>query len=419
MGRTMKRNHAAYGIVFVAVVACLVFLAWTGGDKRKPVFGDDARVKLRKVSGTVRKGDVLSRLFKRNRLQVADLRRVKEAADGVYDLGKLSSGRPYSMTIDPDDRLSSLTYWIDDDTYLNLSRDGESLTAAIEKVEYEKRQLSFGGVIRDNLVASLGPGRDAVLLALDLSDIFAWDIDFNTDLREGDTFRVVVEGLFAGNTFKKFGDILSAEFINDGQRYLAYRYEVKGNAGYYDAEGRPLKRAFLKAPLNFRRISSHFTGRRFHPILKVYRPHRGIDYVAATGTPVSALGDGVVRFAGRRGGYGKLVIIQHRNNYSTWYGHLSRIEKGIRSGARVEQGDMIGRVGSTGLATGPHLHFEMRVAGRAVNPLTIRTVRAEPLVAGHRTRFREYVVSMDRRLNETAVVDGTSISSMLAAMERK
>lgn len=416
MGPVMKRNHAAYGLVVLAIVICLVFLASSGRDTRNPVFGENAPVKLRKVSGTVRKGDVLSRLFQRNNLHVADLRRVKEAADGVYDLGKLTSGRPYSITIDTDDRLNSLTYWIDDDTYLNLSRDGESLTAAIEKVEYERRQLSFSGIIKDNLVASLGPGRDAVLLALDLSDIFAWDIDFNTDLREGDTFRIVVEGLFSGNSFRKFGDILSAEFINDGHRYMAYRYEVEGRAGYYDAEGRPLKRAFLKAPLNFRRISSHYTGRRLHPILKVHRPHRGVDYVAASGTPVSALGDGVVRFAGRRGGYGKLVIIRHRNGYSTWYGHLSRIAKHLRCGTRVSQGDVIGRVGSTGLATGPHLHFEMRVAGRAVNPLAVRSVRAEPLVAGHRARFRKFVASMDRRLEEAAVVTGTSI---LAAVERE
>jgi murein DD-endopeptidase MepM/ murein hydrolase activator NlpD len=415
----MKRNHTAYGIVLLAVVICLVFLASPGRNTRKPVFSDQTAAKLRKVSGTVRKGDVLSHLFQRNNLHVADLRRVKEAADGVYDLGKLSSGRPYSITIDADDRLNSLTYWIDDDTYLNLSRDGESLTAAIEKVEYEKRQLSFSGIIKDNLVASLGPGRDSVLLALDLSDIFAWDIDFSTDLREGDTFRIVVEGLFSGNTFRKFGDILSAEFINDGHRYMAYRYEVKESAGYYDAEGRPLKRAFLKAPLNFRRISSHYTGRRLHPILKVHRPHRGVDYVAASGTPVSALGDGVVRFAGRRGGYGKLVIIRHRNGYSTWYGHLSRIAKHLRCGTRVAQGDVIGRVGSTGLATGPHLHFEMRVAERAVNPLAVRSVRAEPLGAGHRARFREFVASMDRRLGEATAVTGTSIPSIMAAVERE
>jgi murein DD-endopeptidase MepM/ murein hydrolase activator NlpD len=412
----MKRSHAAYGIVVLAVVICLVFLASQGRNTRKPVFGGHTPAKLRKVSGTVRKGDVLSRLFQRNNLHVADLRRVKEAADGVYDLGKLSSGRPYSITIDTDDRLNSLTYWIDDDTYLNLSRDGESLTAAIEKVKYEKRQLSFSGIIKDNLVASLGPGRDAVLLALDLSDIFAWDIDFSTDLREGDTFRIVVEGLFSGNIFRKFGDILSAEFINDGHRYIAYRYEVEGRAGYYDADGRPLKRAFLKAPLNFRRISSHYTGRRLHPILKVHRPHRGVDYVAASGTPVSALGDGVVRFAGRRGGYGNLVIIRHGNGYNTWYGHLSRIAKHLRCGTKVAQGDVIGRVGSTGLATGPHLHFEMRVAERAVNPLAVRSVRAEPLGAGHRARFREFVASMDRRLGEAAAVTGTSI---LVAVERE
>jgi len=415
----MKKNYPGYILLILVVIASLALLAAPGRDRNKTVFGNDTQAKLRKVSGTVRKGDVLSRLLERNKLHVAELKRVTEAADGVYDLGKLCSGRPYSMTIDDEDRLNSLTYWIDDDTYLSLSRDGESLNAVVEKVEYERRQLSFDGVIKDSLAASLGPGRDAALLALDLSDIFAWDIDFTTDLRESDTFRIVVEGLFVGNTFKKFGNILSAEFVNDGRRYMAYRYEVKGSADYYDAAGRPLRRAFLKAPLNFRRISSSYTGRRLHPILKVHRPHRGIDYVASAGTPVSALGDGVIDFAGHRGDYGNLVIVRHRNGYSTWYGHLSRITEGIRKGARVAQGDVIGRVGSTGLATGPHLHFEMRVAGRPVNPASVRPVREESLEAGHRTRFNKFVASMDRRLEETEVTNGTLIRSMLAAVERE
>ena len=174
----------------LTVVVCFVFLASSGSDTRKPVFRDDSRVKFRKVSGTVRKGDVLSRLFKRNNLQSADLRHAKEAADGVYDLGRLCSGRPYSMTIDTDDRLHSLTYWIDDDTYLNLSRDGDSLTATIEKVEYENQQLSFGGVIRDNRRFP-SPSRNPCSLpsTCRISLHRTW---FNTDLREGDTFRIVV-----------------------------------------------------------------------------------------------------------------------------------------------------------------------------------------------------------------------------------
>ncbi|MDD3846593.1 MAG: peptidoglycan DD-metalloendopeptidase family protein [Syntrophorhabdaceae bacterium] len=415
----MKRINAGKAVVLLVVIACLVIFAVPRREKGKTVLREDRQQNFRKVSGTVRKGDYLSRLFERNKLHVADLKRAKEAADGVYDLGELCSGHPYSMTIDAEDRLNSLTYWIDDDTYLNLSRDGDSLTAAVEKVEYEKRELSFGGVVKDSLIAALGSGRDAVLLALDLSDIFAWDIDFNTDLREGDTFKIVVEGFFAGDGFKKFGDILSAELVNDGRRYVAYRYETNGSAEYYDAAGRRLKRAFLKAPLNFRRISSSYTGKRRHPILKVYRPHRGIDYAAAAGTPVSALGDGVILFAGRRGGYGKLVTIEHRNGYRSYYGHLSRVKKGIRRNVKVTQGEVIGFVGSTGLATGPHLHFEMRMAGKPVNPLKLRPARTEPLRAGHRSGFLKFAALMDRRLEETGTTNGAPIPSMLTLVEKK
>jgi len=415
----MKKVSSGRVLLVLTVIVCLVLVAALRQRETKPVFGDARSAKLRTVSGTVRKGDVLSRLFRRNKLNAADLQRVKDAARGIYDLGKLCSGRPYSITIDDEDRLNSLTYWIDDDTYLNLSGDGGELNASLEKVEYEKRLLSLGGVIDENLVASLGSGRDAMLLALDLSDIFAWDIDFTTDLREGDTFKVIVEGLYAGGSFRKFGSILSAEFINEGRTYLAYRYEVNGSAEYYDPSGRPMRRAFLKAPLNFRRISSSYTGRRRHPVLKVYRPHRGIDYAAAAGTPVSALGDGVAVFAGRRGGYGNLVVIRHRNGYSTCYGHLSRIVKGISKGRKVAQGDVIGYVGSTGLATGPHLHFEMRVAGRPVNPLKICPVRAGSIDAGHSAGFRQFVLSMDRRLESTVVANGTDISTLAVHVARR
>jgi murein DD-endopeptidase MepM/ murein hydrolase activator NlpD len=408
----MGKRTAAKVILIFAIIICLVILAARGERKQAPVKRNDRAVRV--VSGTVRKGDVLSRIFKRNKLHVADLQQAKEAAEGVYDLGELCSGHPYTITIDDEDRLDSLTYWMDDDTYMNLSRQGDSLTATVEKIEYEKRLFSFGGVIKDNLIASLGPDKAALRLALDLSDIFAWDIDFTTDLRDGDTFKIIVEGLFVGNTFKKFGDILSAEFVNDGRRYMAYRYEMNGSADYYDAGGTPLRKAFLKAPLNFRRISSSYAGRRLHPVLKKYRPHQGIDYAAASGTPVSALGDGEILFAGYRGSYGKLVIIKHRNGYSTYYGHLSRISKGVTRKARVAQGEVIGFVGATGLATGPHLHLEIRVAGKPVNPLSLQPLCGEPLQTVHKKRFRELVDSMDHRLETTEITNGTPVRSTLA-----
>lgn len=410
----MRIRKIARLMLVLAAIVCIIILVGPGHRNLQTPAKHEGHA-LRKIAGTVRKGDTLSRLFMRNRLNTADLEHARAAADGIYDLGMLCSGHPYSMTIDNEDRLNSLTYAIDDDTYLEVSREGGSFTATLETLKYERRIIAFGGEIKENLIESLGPGRDALLLALDLSDVFAWDIDFNTDLREGDTFRIVVEGLYLDGTFRKFGPILSAEFVNNDEKYTAYLFETEGSTEYYDAEGVPLKKAFLKAPLNFRRISSHYSEKRYHPILKRYRPHRGVDYAAAAGTPVSALGDGTIRFAGYRGGYGKLVIIRHKNGYSTYYGHLSRIKRGIKNKARVAQGDIVGFVGATGLATGPHLHFEMRVAGKPVNPFSIRPSGKEPLRGKRMSRFKEFARSMDRHLEAAAILNDPPLPAMTAA----
>lgn len=206
-------------------------------------------------------------------------------------------------------------------------------------------------------------------------------------MRNGDTFKVVVEELYRDNEFKRYGNIIAAEFVNNGRIYRAYRFEHNGKTGYYDDEGNALKRAFLKAPLSFRRISSGFSKGRFHPVLKRYRPHHGIDYAAPAGTPVSAVGDGTVAFSGYKGDYGKLVMIRHPNGYKTYYGHLSRIGKGISPGVKVGQGEVIGYVGSTGLATGPHLHYEMRVNGAPFNPLRLKVSSGEPIPKGLMAEF--------------------------------
>jgi murein DD-endopeptidase MepM/ murein hydrolase activator NlpD len=256
----------------------------------------------------------------------------------------------------------------------------------------------MGSTIQNNLITSIGEGRDNLMLALQMSDIFAWDIDFTSDLRNGDTFKVLVEGLYLDGQFKKYGNILSAEFVNNGTRFMAYRFEVDGREDYYDDNGNALKKAFLKAPLNFRRISSTFSRGRFHPVLKIYRPHKGIDYAAPAGTPVSAIGDGTVEFAGYRGQYGKLIVVRHRNGYKTYYGHLSRFAKGLRNGKHVDQGDVIGAVGSTGLATGPHLHYEMRINNRPVNPLSIAQPKSASVPQKLMADFRQIRSNMDSAL---------------------
>jgi len=326
----------------------------------------------REISGTVEKGETLFDIFKRYSLDLRDLLELKEASADIHRLRQLYPGRGYRITADENNRVDSLDYWIDEDSMLRVKRTEAGFLAEKVCVEYERKILNVAGVIQDNLISSIGDGRERVMLALSVSDIFAWDIDFTSDLRKGDTYKLVVESYETDGEFRKFGNILSAEFINNGKAYTAYRFENGGEPCYFDAGGRSMKRAFLKAPLNYRRISSHFSSSRFHPVLRIYRPHHGLDYAAPAGTPVSAVGSGTVIFSGHKGQYGNLVIIRHPNNWKTYYGHLSRIAKGVKKGGKIMQGQVIGFVGSTGLATGPHLHYELRIGNKPTNPLTVK-----------------------------------------------
>ena len=334
---------------------------------------------LLRFGGMVQKGQSLHEIFRRHELDPRQLFPVKEALAGVHSPREFRAGRPYEIQVDPQKGLHAFLYWASDDALVRVTREGEVYRAEKLSIEYDRRILCLEGAIEDNLIASMGGGQQNLLLALSLSDIFAWDIDFTTALRRGDTFRLLVEGLYRDGEFRKYGNILAAEFVNDGVPYRAYRFESDGKADYYDAEGRSLRKAFLKAPLSFRRISSGFSKSRLHPVLKIRRAHNGTDYVAPKGTPVSAMASGQVVAAGWQGGYGRLVVIRHPNGYKTYYGHLSGFAKGIRKGASVAQGQLVGHVGATGLATGPHLHFEMRVNDRPVNPRKVVIPPGEPV----------------------------------------
>ena len=365
----------------------------------KPAESDNSKKTiLSEIKGSIKKGETFFNIFKKYKLDIAELFLIREAAADVHGLRALHPGQQYKITVDKNEKVNSLEYCINDDAILNITRTGEGFQARKIPVNYEKKILQIGSVIKDNLISSLGEGRENLVLALELSDIFAWDIDFTTDIRNDDTVKIVVEGLYLDGQFKKYGDLLSAEFTNDGQVYKAYRFENYGKSGYYDETGKSFKKAFLKAPLNFRRISSYYSGKRYHPVLRTYRPHHGVDYSAPSGTPVSAIGDGKIIFAGNKGGYGRLVGIRHPNGYETFYGHLSRIDKGIRSGTKVDQGEIIGYVGSTGLATGPHLHYEMKINNRAVNPLSIKMPRAESIPGKLIAEFKSFRDQMDTQL---------------------
>jgi murein DD-endopeptidase MepM/ murein hydrolase activator NlpD len=353
------------------------------------------RLVSREIAGEIKKGETLFEIFKKHSLDIAELYKLRQASADVYGLKALNPGRSYRILLDDDEQIVSFFYGIDDDSSLNICRTDRGYRAEKVAICYEKRVQRIGGTIRGNLIASLEGGAEGLLLALKLSDIFAWDIDFNTDLRNNDSFKIVAEGLYRDGNFKRYGNILAAEFINDGETYRAYAFEQKGKIGYYDEIGRPLRKAFLKAPLSFRYVSSSFSRGRYHPILKITRPHHGLDYAAAAGTPVSAIGNGTVLFAGRRGDYGNLIILKHQNGYKTYYGHLSKIAKGVRNGAKVGQGSIIGYVGATGLATGPHLHYEARIGDRPVNPTLIKSEPGIPIPKEMLVAFRELRDRMD------------------------
>lgn len=369
-------------IILLTVLVSLFFLLSNKPMAQKhfeagPPHPSHETYKLSKIiSGVIGEGETFFDIFKRHGLSLDELFRINSASKALHNISSLYKGRNYSLRLDDNMSVRFLSYQPDDFTTLNMVRtDDGGYLGGLVPVEYERKQKTFKGVIEDNLISAL----DSDLVALDLSDIFAWDIDFNTDLRKGDSFSVVVEELWRDGKFVRYGNVLAASIDNNNKLYTAYRFKNGNHVSYFNAQGTELRRSLLKAPLNYRRISSGFSNRRFHPILKKYRPHLGIDYSAAQGTPVSSVGDGTVEYAGRKGPNGNLVIIKHKGGITTYYGHLHRIAKGIRKGVRVKQEQLIGTVGSTGRATGPHLDYRIKRNGRFINPLSLKLPKGEPV----------------------------------------
>jgi murein DD-endopeptidase MepM/ murein hydrolase activator NlpD len=294
--------------------------------------------------------------------------RAAASAQSVFDLRHLRAGNQLAVGRSVLGELRVVRYRIDADRVLIVSPRGEDFCAEIQTIPSETQMAGVRGEIRGSLFQAVLDAGEKPELALRLADIFGWDLDFYTDPRPGDTFRVVVEKKILSNGEPAVsGRILAAEYVNGGRPYRAVLFhDAAGNPAYYTPDGKSMKKAFLHSPLKFAApITSHFSTHRFHPILKEYLPHLGIDYAAPTGTPVQTIGDGRVIFAGPKGAAGNLVEVQHSNAYTTYYMHLSRIL--VRNGQRVEQGQRIGLVGMTGRATGPHLDFRIERRGEFLN----------------------------------------------------
>ena len=325
------------------------------------------------------------------------------------------NGRAVTAEADDSNRLLRLSVrsLIDDDSRQFrrwvFERKGEGLETRLELAPLSASVQIGSGTIRSSLFAATDEARIPDSVAVQLADIFAGDIDFHRALRKGDRFNVVYETLQADGEPMRAGRVLAAEFVNNGKSYQAMWFQEPGQkGGYYTLDGQSLRRAYLASPLEFSRVSSGFK-MRFHPILQTWRAHLGVDYAAPTGTPVRAVGDGVVEFAGSQGGFGNVVYLRHRNGHTTVYAHLSRIN--VRNGQSISQGQNIGAVGATGWATGPHLHFEFRVNGRHQDPMTIaRQSESVPVSAAARAQF-----DLQARAQRGALASAASVQ--LAAVE--
>lgn len=336
----------------------------------------------------VQRGDTVASLLSRLMVddpQAAQFLRGAREARVLYQ--HLIPGRTVRAQTTADGKLLALRYQ-NGARVLSVERNGDAFSAADEPVQLERRVLMKSGVIRSSLFAATDAAGLADAVATQLADIFSTDIDFYKDLRKGDRFSVVYEMYHDQGEPVRSGRVLTAEFISQGKTYQAVWFQyAEDRGGYYTPEGRNIRKAFLRSPLEFSRITSGFTNSRFHPVLQQWRAHKGIDYAAPTGTRVKATGDGIVEFAGRQGAYGNLVVLRHQSQYTTWYGHLSGFARGMRKGLRVAQSDVIGYVGATGLVTGPHLHYEFRTNGVHQNPLRVVLPSAPPIMAEQKPAF--------------------------------
>jgi murein DD-endopeptidase MepM/ murein hydrolase activator NlpD len=314
--------------------------------------------------------------------------RLIASAQSVFDLRHLRAGNSFVVGRSSLGDLREVRYRIDADRILYIRPQGNDFYAEVQTIPSETQEVGVTGGVNGSLFNAVLDAGERPELAMRLAEIFAFDLDFYTDPRPGDTFRVVVEKkTLDSGEIVSYGRILAAEYNNGPHPYRAVLFHgPNGAPAYYTPDGKSMKKAFLHSPLKFAAvITSHFSQHRYHPILKEYRPHLGIDYAAPTGTPVQTIGDGRVIFAGRKGGAGNLIEIQHSNGYTTYYMHLSRVL--VHSGERVQQGQRIGLVGMTGLATGPHLHYEYRVNGVFKNPQTIALPAAEPINPAYAADF--------------------------------
>lgn len=359
----------------------------------------------------IRSDDTLSSLLLR--LNVHDdqaLSFLRSSAAAQPFSGQFRTRHSIASKTDANGKLQHLEYELSDNEYLVLDTADDGFKVTTETYALTKNQVLKSASITSSLFAATDDANIPDAIAIQLAEIFSDDIDFREDLRSGDHFNVVYETFYHHGELVKTGNVLAAEFVNKGKSYKAVGFaNTEGKFAYYTPEGKSLHTSFLRAPLEFTRISSGFSTGRFHPILQHIRAHQGVDMAAPTGTRIKAASNGVVDFMGVKGGYGNVIVLKHANNISTVYGHMSRFGEGVHRGSKVEQGDVIGYVGMTGLATGPHLHYEFLINGVHRDPLTVALPQNTPIDSRYKAAFEASSKSLN---NQMRLFGNTNIAAL-------
>ncbi|EIK52014.1 M24/M37 family peptidase [Stutzerimonas stutzeri TS44] len=337
---------------------------------------------------TAANGDTLSTLFAKAGLPSSTVHSVLASSKEAKQLSRLKVGQVFEFHLTEQGELASLQSRINALESLHLEKTDSGYTFKKEEIKPEVKTVYARGEISSSLFVAARQAGLSHNLTMDLASVFGYDIDFALDIQKGDSFELIYEEKVIDSKRVGTGNILAARFINRGKAYTAVRYTSKsGTTSYYNADGNSMRKAFIRTPVDFARISSRFSNGRKHPILNKIRAHKGVDYAAPHGTPIKSAGDGKVLLAGRKGGYGNTVIIQHGQRYRTLYAHMRGFAKGVRNGSTVKQGQIIGYIGTTGLSTGPHLHYEFQIDGAHVDPLGLKLPMADPIAKNEKQRF--------------------------------
>lgn len=392
----MSRNVFLFAIFLVVtsfVGSFLVFSQMAGRAHRSDETNEVNKPDRTYTSYKIESGDTWETISKKFGIDWNLGASLLQSAKSVHNLADISLGNEFRFVYDTaTNELVGTEYDIDDEKFLKIEKNAEgNFVAEEEKIQYEVKPVIKRGTIESSLFETAQKEDIPPSVIMEMARIFAWDVDFASSVQPGDSFVIAYEERFRDGKKVKPGKIITGEFINDGRKVQAFYWQdPTGRAEYYNEEGRELRRQFLRSPLDYKRITSGFSYNRFHPILQTFTNHRAIDYAASFGTPVSATADGVVNYAGWKGGNGNFIGIRHENGYETGYAHLSAYAKGVKVGARVEQNQIIGFVGSTGWSTGPHLHYEMRKNGTLISPLRLDLPPGKMLKQEYREEFFEH-----------------------------